>query len=420
MFEPHSEAIGVPAASSIVSSARSVTMGRCFVIIVGAGIGGLTAALSLQRHGFKVSIHEQAAAMGEIGAGVVLTPNAMHALDHLGVGEAIANSSNVSAELEVRHYRSGDVLLRRPSGETCRTKYGAGHFQVHRADLHGALSAAVLANDPDCIHLRSAFIDLTQTEDSVIVRFSDGAMVSGDVLIGCDGGRSMVRDKTYGSAPAPYAGQVSFRALVPASKLRPELSADRRRFYIGPGRVFVHFSLRKNSMVNIVANARQPRWEDEGWTIPAEPSELRALYADFHSNVLELIDAIAPGTLFKWGLRVREPLAQWTRGRVSTLGDAAHPMLPFLGQGAVMAIEDGMVLGRCFAAAATPEEALRLYESVRKNRANAVHVHSRERARAMQGWDSGRVDPGRDAEDIGMFAYDPTTVPINRDLARVG
>ncbi len=108
---------------------------------------------------------------------------------------------------------------------------------------------------------------------------------------------------------------------------------------------------------------------------------------------------------------MREPLSQWTLGRVSMLGDAAHPMLPFLGQGAVMAIEDGMMLGRCFAKAGTPAQALQLYENVRKERANAVHVHARERARAMQGWDSGRVDPGRDAEDIGMFAYDPTTVP---------
>jgi salicylate hydroxylase len=418
MFEPQPEATGAPAAHALSSSASSAMTGRCHVIIVGAGIGGLTAALSLQRHGLKVSIHEQAAALGEVGAGLVLTPNAMHALNYLGVGEMIANNSNVSAELEVRHYRSGDVLLRRPSGEACRAKYGAGHFQVHRADLHGALSAAVLANDPRCIHLGRAFIDLTQTEGGVTVRFSDESVVAGDALIGCDGGRSTVRDEMYGSAPAPYSGQVSFRALVPAAKLPPELSADRRCFYIGPGRVFVHFSLRKNSVVNIVANARQSRWEDEGWTIPAEVSELRELYADFHPSVLQLIDAIGSDALFKWGLRVREPLAQWTCGRVSMLGDAAHPMLPFLGQGAVMAIEDGMVLGRCFAAAASPQEALRLYESVRKYRANAVHVHSRERARAMQGWDSGRVDPGRDAEDIGMFAYDPTTVPIGRALAR--
>src|SRR5215831_17233640 len=150
MCDRQPELTGVLAARA-VSSASSAVMGRCHVIIVGAGIGGLTAGLSLQRHGFKVSIHEQTAVLGEIGAGLVLTPNAMHALNYLGLGETIAKSSNVSAELEVRHYRSGDLLLRRPSGEACRAKYGAGHFQVHRADLHGALSNAVLANDPECI-----------------------------------------------------------------------------------------------------------------------------------------------------------------------------------------------------------------------------------------------------------------------------
>jgi salicylate hydroxylase len=181
--------------------------------------------------------------------------------------------------------------------------------------------------------------------------------------------------------------------------------------HIGPGRTFVHYPLRKGSIVNVVGNARQPRWEDEGWTIPAEVAELLQLYSDFHPDVLRLIEAIDPAALFKWGLRDREPLQQWTIGRVSMLGDAAHPMLPFLGQGAVMAIEDGMVLGRCFAQAGSPEEALRLYETARKQRANVAQIRTRERARALQGLDSD-PNPGRDAEDLGMFDYDPTTVAI--------
>jgi len=406
MLEPQTRATSVAYPPSL--SAHNAPPLRCHVIIVGAGIGGLTAALSLQRHEIRVSVYEQAAALCEVGAGLVLTPNAMHALNFLGIGDVIAATSNMSAELEVRHYRTGDILLRRPSGEACLAKYGAGHFQVHRADLHGALSAAVLANDPTSINLGRSFNDLSQDESGVTARFSDGTIATGDALIGCDGGRSTVRDRLYGSAPAPYSGQVSFRALVPAANLRPELSAKRRCFYIGPGRVFVHFSLRKNSVVNLVANARKSRWEDEGWAIAATVSELRELYSDFHPNVLQLIDAIEPAALFKWGLRVREPLPHWTRGRVSMLGDAAHPMLPFLGQGAVMAIEDGLVLGRCFAKAATPPEALRLYECARKERANAAHIHARERGRAMQGWDSGRLDPGRDAEDI------PTIRPLRR------
>ena len=386
-------------------------MPHCRVIIVGAGIGGLTAALSLQRHGCKVSVYEQASALQEVGAGLVLTPNAMRALDFLGLVRAITATSNLTSELEIRHYRTGEVLQRRPSGDFYQAKYGAGYFQVHRADLHDALSAAVLANDRTCIHLDQAFIGLVQDGSGVVARFSNGALAEGDALIGCDGGRSTVRDQVHGSTPAAYTGQVSFRALVPAGNLPAEFRTQPRCMHIGPGRVFVHYPLRKNSIINIVGNARQPRWEDEGWAIPAEISELLELYCDFHPQVLQMIKSIEPKALFKWGLRDREPLEQWTVGRVSMLGDAAHPMLPFLGQGAVMAIEDGMVLGRCFAKACAPEHALRLYEATRKERANAAQIRTRERARALQGLDSD-PNPGRDAEDLGMFDYDPTTVPI--------
>ncbi len=386
-------------------------MQRCQVMIVGAGIGGLTAALSLQRHGFTVSVYEQASALQEVGAGLVLTPNAMRALNFLGVGDAVAATSNPTSELEVRHYRTGQVLQRRPSGDFYQSKYGAGYFQVHRADLHGALSAAVLAHDPTCIHLNRAFTSLVQGESGVVARFSDGTVAEGDALIGCDGGRSTVREKVHGSRPAAYTGQVSFRALVAAARVPGRLRTSPRCMHIGPGRTFVHYPLRKGSIINVVGNARQSRWEDEGWTIPAKASELLELYSDFHPDVLQLIESIEPQALFKWGLRDREPLQQWTIGRISMLGDAAHPMLPFLGQGAVMAIEDGMVLGRCFAKADTPPDALRLYEAARKQRSTAAQLRTRERARALQGLDS-EPNPGRDAEDLGMFDYDPTTIPI--------
>jgi salicylate hydroxylase len=182
--------------------------------------------------------------------------------------------------------------------------------------------------------------------------------------------------------------------------------------YIGPNRMFLHYPLRKNKLMNIVAISRQPQWEQEGWTISAKVSELLELYQDFHPSVLEMIAAIQPETLFKWGLRDRDPLEQWTQRCVSTLGDAAHPTSPFLGQGAVMAIEDGMVLGRCFAKATSPEDALLRYEQARKQRANGVQIHSRERANALQSLNPDDLGPGRSADDLGLFGYDPTTVPI--------
>ena len=322
-------------------------MSHCHVIVIGAGIGGLTAALSLQRHGFKVSVYEQASELREFGAGLMVTPNAMHALKFLGVGEVIAATSNVSNEQLMRHFQSGKIIHRRPAGDYYNSKYGAGHFQVHRADLHNALNAAVLTNDPDCVHLAHAFSGLVQSESGVTAHFVNGTAVEGDALIGCDGCRSAVRDTVHGSAPASYTGQVAFRALIPCENELEHLSAQGACMYIGPNCIFLHYPLRKN----VVAISRQPRWEQEGWAITAKVGELLELYQDFHPSVLEMIGAIQPETLFKWGLRDRDPLEQWTLGRVSTLGDAAHPTSPFLGQGAVMAIEDGMVLGRCFAQA---------------------------------------------------------------------
>ena len=342
---------------------------HCHVIVIGAGIGGLTAALSLQRHGFRVSVYEQASELREFGAGLLVTPNAMHALEFLGV-EVIAATSNVSNEQLIRHFQSGNIIHRRPAGHYYKSKYGTGHFQVHRADLHNALNAAVLAKDPDCVHLAHAFSGLVQSESGVTAHFVNGRVVEGDALIGCDGCRSAVRDIVYGSAPASYTGQVAFRALIPCENQLEHLSTQGASMYIWPNRMFLHYPLRKNTLMNVVAISRQSRWEQEGWAISAKVGELLELYQDVHPLVLGMIGAIQPETLFKWGLRDREPLEQWTLGRVSTLGDAADPTSPFLGQGAVMAIEDGMVLGRCFAQTTSPYDTLLRYERARKHRAN--------------------------------------------------
>jgi len=382
-------------------------MTDCDIAVIGAGIGGLTAALSLQRHGFTVSVYEQTAELREFGAGLVVTPNAMHALDALGVGRAIIDASSVSRGLLFKHYKSGEVLRRQPPGDYYKSKYGASHLLVHRGDLHAALSAAVLANDRNCIHLDHAFSGLCQGESGVTAHFANGATIRADALIGCDGYRSTVRDRLFGSPPVTFTGQVSFRALVRSESLPEEIRQQAECLYVGPGRMLLHYPLRNRALMNVVAHARQDRWEAEGWAIPAQRSEFLQRYSDFHPNVLQLIEAIEPNALFKWGLRDREPLPQWTLGRVSTLGDAAHPMSPFLGQGAVMAIEDGMVLGRCFAKAGTAEEALTLYETARKPRANAAQLYSREQGANLQ-----HIDPGRGAEAIGLFNYNPTTVPI--------
>jgi salicylate hydroxylase len=230
-----------PRKRATASTKPPLRMTDCHVIIIGAGIGGLAAAPALQRHGLRVSVYEQAPELREFGAGLIVTPNAMHALDFLGVGEAIAAASNVSAEVLIKHYRTAEVLQHRPHGNAYRLKYGAGCFQVHRADLHNALSAAVLANDPGCIRLAHTFNNLEQDHTGVVAHFTNGTVATADALIGCDGGRSLVREMVHGSAPVTYTGQVAFRALVPAASLPQELRTPSQSLFIGPGCMFLHY-----------------------------------------------------------------------------------------------------------------------------------------------------------------------------------
>lgn len=382
------------------------------ILVVGAGIGGLTAALALQHFGVRVSVFEQAPELKEIGAGVVITPQAMHALNFLGVGEALSATATNPSPATVRHYATGEILKQGGERKDYRAKYGADYLQAHRADLHGLLARAVLANDPDCVHLDHRFESLTQDATTVTARFENGAVFTGDALIGCDGNASRVRSTLFEPEPVVYTGQVAFRALAPMERLPKEVQAAPIGLYIGPGRLFLHYALRRQTIMNVIAIARQPAWQEEGWTIPATIEEFLELCSDFHPTVHGIIRATPPELLFKWGLRDREPQAQWTKGRATLLGDAAHPMTPFLGQGAVIAIEDGMVLGRCFAASSTVEEALDRYEAARKERGNGVQLASREQADALQGRGPDGFNPGRDAEDRGLYDYNPVTTPV--------
>jgi salicylate hydroxylase len=393
---------------------------RHHVIVIGAGIGGLSAALALQRQDLCVSVYEQAHALNEVGAGLVMTPNAIHGLNFLGVGADVTASSNLSYGHQYRHYRTGEVLRRRPAADTYAASYGAGVYYVHRADLHSALLAAVLANDPNCVYLDHTSSELSQDKGQVRVRFTNGAAVEGDALIGADGCRSVVREALQGREPIAYIGQIAFRALIPRNRLSDNYDFE-RSMYLGPGRLFLAYPLRKTALVNIVALVQQSAWQDEGWTTPAEIAELAEMYGDFADEVRTLINAIEPGMLFKWGLHDRPPLESWSRGRATLLGDAAHPMSPFLGQGAALAIEDAVVLARCFATASNTPQALQLYERARRPRANAAQHHSRARAEALQGTFVENFDTKRNAEDTrllkALFAYNPATAPLEQEVS---
>ena len=380
------------------------------IAIIGGGIGGLSSALALQHFGFRVRVFEQARELREVGAGVVISPNAMHALNFLGVGARIAREAGPAGMYFSRHFQSGDVLKTRPNDFVER--FGAAYHQLHRVDLQTALASAVLQNDPGCVLLDHCFESLVQDSERIVATFSNGETVTSEILIGCDGSTSKVRACVFGDEVVNYTGQVAFRALVPMADAPARLRENPFAMFVGARRYFLHYPLRHRTIMNVIGVGREPNWQQEGWRIPAAVEEFASIYGDLYPPALQLIHAIPPGTPFKWGLRDREPLSQYTKGRVTMLGDAAHPMTPFLGQGACIAIEDAMVLGRAFAAADSFPEAFALYEGTRKERANGVQLASRRQADEIQGATTRGPNPGTDPVDRGLYAYNPVTVPL--------
>lgn len=336
----------------------------------------------------------------------------MHALNFLDVGERVAQEAGPVQALVTRRFHSGAVLKVRTHDYAER--FGASYHQVHRVDLHAALVNAVCCNDPGCVFVGHCFEALTQDSEQVVARFTNGKTFTSDVLIGCDGNASKVRACVFGDDAVNYTGQVAFRALVPMANVPDSMKDPPFAMFVGPNRYFLHYPLRHRTIMNVIAVGREPRWQEEGWKIPAAVEEFENLYGDLYPPALQLIRAIAPGTLFKWGLRDREPLQQYCTGRVVMLGDAAHPMTPFLGQGACIAIEDAMVLGRAFAAASTFAQAFSMYENTRKERANAVQLASRRQGDEIQGVTPRGANPGTDAMERGLYAYNPVTVPLTR------
>ena len=377
------------------------------VLVVGGGIGGLSFALGLQRRGIGVSVYERASELKEIGAGILLQSNGRRGLVDLGVDAAVEAVSSCPTVLYGCDYANGEIL-----GQTTNARiaenFGFSALAVHRGDLHAALLAAVRDNDPAAVHAAHEFESLEQDDDGVTVRFTNGATDRAAMVVGADGNGSAVRSFVFPGEPATFNGQVAFRAVLPMEVV-PDIVQERElAMQRGPDRYLLYYSLRGGELLNLIGCGRTDEWEEEGWSIPATAQQFLDAYSDFAPHLLDLIRAVPDEGLFKWGLYDRPPLESWTAGRVAMLGDAAHPMTPFLGQGASMAIEDAVVLARSIAASSTVTEAFERYEAVRRDRGNNV---------ARWSWDEGRAlqDPtiqNRGAAGYGLLDYDPAAVPV--------
>lgn len=347
------------------------------VHIAGAGLGGLAAALALSSVGASVRVFEQAPALGEVGAGIQLSPNAMHVARALGIdGQIIAAGFEPGAAL-IRDFSSGKRYVKAPLARACRERYGAPFIQIHRADLHGILLDA--ATDAGVALETGAPVSGYEVANQRAAFLSDGGSgASADLLIGADGLRSGIRRQMSGAEAPEFTGQVAWRGLIHARAVPPALVAPDATVWAGPGRHFVTYFVRGGKLVNFVAVEERTDWREEGWTQPGDPAELRAAFEGWRPEVADLINHI--DDCFLWALFARKPLARWSDGPVVLLGDACHPMLPFMAQGAAMAFEDAYVLAKCVEAGADIQNAVLKYEEIRKPRASKVQARARANA----------------------------------------
>ncbi len=382
------------------------------ILIIGAGLGGLTAAYALVQRGFRVRVFEQARELRELGAGITLSSGAMRCLELLGLVDRVGELSDDVLDVPFLHYQTGE-LLRAGFDAKPRSAAAREARQIHRADLHSLLTTALRAVDPEAIELDRRLVRFDQEGTRVTATFAGGERATGELLVACDGVRSVVRDAVAGAQSLKFTGQVAFRCLVPMERARTVLTSERGAVYIGPGRVINRYPLRHGTIMNCVGLARTDVWQEEGWNTRATNAEFLAQYEGWHPEVTGLIAAAPPEGIIKWGLFGREPLRRWSEGRVTLLGDAAHPMLPFLGLGAVMAIEDALILARALAAHDDYEQAIVRYEAARRPRATRIYEASDFQGRLLQGQSPESYgNAPSPAHDPAIFDFDPLAVDV--------
>ncbi|RYG88480.1 MAG: salicylate 1-monooxygenase [Alphaproteobacteria bacterium] len=336
-------------------------------------MGGLAAAATLTRIGLDVRVYEQAPAFQRLGAGIQQGANAVKVLRRLGLEERLRDVSYQPSLTKYRNGETGELLWERQQGGAYEQKYGAPHLLLHRADLHDALASAV---PPDLISLNKRVIDFADSEEGVQLRFADGATAHADLMIASDGVHSFVRDRLVGAEQPRFTGRVAYRTTFPASLLGG-LEIDGSTKWMAANRhIVIYYINPREDEIYFVTSTPEPDFSVESWSSKGDMDELRAEYATFHPHVRAVLEACPQA--HKWALVERDPLPKWSEGRVALLGDACHPMTPYMAQGAGTAIEDAAVLSRCLAGVGRSgiTEALVRYEATRKPRTSWIQASS--------------------------------------------
>jgi len=353
------------------------------VVIIGAGIGGLAAAVALRQRGFEVALYERSAKLEEVGAGLQIGPNGVKVLRALGLEDELMRNAFEPFSIMSVTWDDGRLRFRQPLKDVSRQKYGAPYLTAHRADLHNLLRRAV-GDAP--LHLGANCVGANTVNDTAIARFADGSAAEADIIIGADGIRSVVRAQHFGEGHPRFTEMMAWRAIVPMdcvpTRIGPDGSVEVPHGeyfgWIGPnGHVICYPIGVKGDRLNIFGGHVTTEWVEESWSVPSSREELIAAKAGWNEALLDMFRHVEQ--VYKWGIYDRDPLPHWTAGRVTLLGDAAHPTMPTLAQGANMAIEDGYVLARLLAQYRDDlETALKVYPEQRKPRTDWVTLKSRE------------------------------------------
>ena len=348
------------------------------VLVAGGGIGGLAAALALVRQGFRVTVLEQSPEIGEIGAGIQLGPNAFHAFDALGIGEKARGRAVYTDYMVMHDAIDADQVGKIPTGEAFRQRFGNPYAVIHRADVHLSLLEGAQETGLVEFHTSTRVVGIEQDSDGVTVTAQDGRTFRGVALIGADGVKSVVRQQYVGD-PARVTGHVVYRAVVEKQDFPQELQWNAASIWVGPNCHLVHYPLRGGEQYNVVVTFHSR--EQEEWGVrEGSKEEVQSYFQDICPKARQLIDL--PKSWKRWATADREPIGQWTYGRVTLLGDAAHPTTQYMAQGACMAMEDAVTLGESLRSCGNDwTQALDLYQRARVARTARIVLSSREMGR---------------------------------------
>jgi salicylate hydroxylase len=388
------------------------------ILIAGAGIGGLTAAANLLLAGHDVTIFEQAPELSEVGAGLQLSANATHVLHHLGLAQPLAEVGVRPGAYIFRLHDTGEEIQRFALSNEHEKFHAAPYYQVHRADIHNLLAAKVLELKRDAIRLNSRVIGFAESPDCVKLRLADGTSVEGELLVGADGLKSVICQQIAGNVPATYTGDAAWRITVPVERLPRNFMEPVMMVWMGPGRHVVAYYLRAGALLNFVGLVETDEVSEESWTAKFPWERFKADFEGWHADVQTVIDAADREGCYRWSLHYRPAVRNWSTSRATLLGDAVHPTLPYLAQGACMAIEDGAVLTRALDQADSIANALRLYQRNRVDRTIRIvnqstanrtlfHLRTVDEIRAS----FSKRDEGAE-RNAWLYSYNPLTVKL--------